>query len=187
MLQDQRTLNGVIQFTHIARPRMSDQARLRLGREAYRCMIHFFDVLTQQSFGQRQNVGSTLTQRPPRQREYRQAIVKVFPEAPSRYFGGEVAVGGSDHADIQNNRLARANPLNFALLQHPQQLGLKCQGHFGNFIEQNAAAFGQLKLARLRRHRAGEGTLLVTEQSGFQHVIGNRSTVDRHKGLAGPR
>ena len=187
MLQDQRALNGVIQLTHIARPRVSDQAGLRLGREAHRGVIHFFDVLAQQPLGQRQNVGSALAQGPPGQRKHRQTIVKVFPEAPRRHFAGQVTVGGGDHPDIQADRLARTHPLHFTLLQHPQQLGLQRQGHLGNFIEQDAAAFGQLELARLRRHRAGEGALLVTEQGGLQHVVGNRRTVDRHKRLAGSR
>ncbi|MCY1535732.1 hypothetical protein D9M68_711500 [compost metagenome] len=120
MLEDQRTLNGVIQLTHVTGPDMVQQARLSLWRQANRRVIHFFDVLGQQSLGQRHNVRRTFAQWPPGQRKDRQPIVKVFTKTSRRHFAGQVAVTGGQHADVQGDRLARADPLHFAFLQHAQ-------------------------------------------------------------------
>src|SRR3990167_2527844 len=183
LLQDQRTLNGVIQLTHVTRPGMRHQALLRLRRQTNRRVIHFFDVLGQQSLGQRQDVGRALAQRLPGQREDRQAIVEVLAKAPRRHFAGQVTVTGGQHANVQADRLAPPHPLHLTLLQHAQQLGLQALRHFGNFIEQNGAALGQLELARRAGDGTSEGALLMAEQRGFEHVVGNRRAVDRDEGL----
>ncbi|MNF63646.1 hypothetical protein D3C84_453540 [compost metagenome] len=165
---------------------MAHQARLRLRRKTNGRVIHFFDVLGQQPLGQRQDVGRPLAQRLPGQREDRQAIVEVFTKAPRRHLAGQVAVAGGQHANIQADRLAPTDPLHFTLLQHAQQLGLQALRHFGNFIEQNGAALGQLELARRAGDGAGEGTLLMAEQRGLEHVVGNRRAVDGNEGFRRP-
>ncbi|MNL16897.1 hypothetical protein D3C87_1379610 [compost metagenome] len=148
-------------------------------------MLHFIDVFGQQTLGQRQDVGGTLAQRAPGQGEHRQTIVKILAEAPRRHLTREVAIGGGDHTNVQCDRFARPNPFDLALLQHTQQFGLEPQGHFGNFIEQNGAAVGLLELAGLRGNGAGEGALLVPEQSRFEHVVRDRCAVDRNERLTG--
>ena len=187
LLQDQRALDGVVQLAHVARPGMPAQAVGRLRREPDRRQAHLAGVLDQQALGQRQDVRRTLAQRAPGQREHRETVIEVFAEAPGRHLALQVAVGGGQHADVQRQRLARADPLHLALLQHAQQLGLQAQGHFGDFVEQDGAAVGQLELAGLRGDGAGEGALLVAEQGGFQHVVRDRRAVDGHEGLAGAR
>ncbi|MNP36705.1 hypothetical protein D3C76_1301130 [compost metagenome] len=149
-------------------------------------MLHFIDVTRQQALGQRQNIGATLAQRSPRQREYRQTIEQVFTETPGRHLPRQIAVGGRNNSDIQGNRLAPTDPLHFPLLQYAQQLGLQPQRHFRDFIEQQGAAIGLLELARLGGDGTGERALLVTEQGRFEHVVRNRRAVDRHERLAGP-
>ncbi len=126
-------------------------------------MLHFIDVLGQQPLGQRQNIGSPLTQRLPCQWKYRQAIKQVFTKAPRRHFTCQIAVGGRHYANVQNDRLARAHTLDFALLQHTQQFGLQPQRHFGNLVQQDRPAVRLLELASLRRNGAGKRTLFMTE------------------------
>ena len=67
LLQDQCALNSVVQFTHIPRPAIVGQARLRVRRKTHGGVLHFADVLGQQPLSQRQNVGSALAQRAPSQ------------------------------------------------------------------------------------------------------------------------
>ncbi|MNY00627.1 hypothetical protein D3C86_1331270 [compost metagenome] len=148
-------------------------------------MLHLIDVPGQQTLSQRQNVSGALAQRTPGQRKHRQAIIEVFAKAPRRHFTRQVAVGGRHHANIQRDRFTRPHPLDLALLQHAQQFGLEPQGHFGNFVEQNGAAVGLLELAGLRGNGAGEGALLVPEQSRFEHVVRDRCAVDRNERLTG--
>lgn len=63
LLQDQRSLDGVIQLSHVARPLVLDQGLSRRRGETHRGMIHFLDVLAEQTFGERQNIGGSLAQR----------------------------------------------------------------------------------------------------------------------------
>ena len=67
LLEDQRTLDGVVQLADVARPGVADQRLARLGGEAHRGVVHFLDVLAQQALGQGQDVRRTLAQRAPGQ------------------------------------------------------------------------------------------------------------------------
>lgn len=98
------------------------------SRENVDAEVHLAAVLAQQTLGQRQDVRRAFAQRPPGQREDRQAIVEVLAETPRRDFRREVAVGRGKHADIQVDRFARTDPLHLALLQYAQQLGLQARG-----------------------------------------------------------
>ncbi len=57
-----------------------------------------------------------------------------------RHGFGHIAVGGGNDADVERNRLLAAHPLDFALLQHAQQLGLQAERHFRDFVEQQVPA-----------------------------------------------
>ena len=79
--------------------------------------------------------------------------------------------------------VAAAEAFDFAFLQHAQQLGLQRQRHLGDFVEQQRAALRLLELAGVRIDRAGEGAALVTEQHGFEHVLGDGRAVDRDEAV----
>jgi hypothetical protein len=77
------------------------------------------------------------------------------------------------------DRLVAAETLDLTLLQDPQQFRLQAQIHFRDLVEQQRTALGLFELAGARLIGAGEGTLLVTEQHRFEHVLGDRRAVDR--------
>ena len=54
----------------------------------------------------------------------------------------------------------------------------RSQIHFGDFVEQQRAALGLLEFAGVSGQRAGEGALLVAEQSRLQHVLRDRRAID---------
>ena len=68
----------------------------------------------------------------------------------------EVAVGRRDDADVDLDRLAAADALELALLQHAQQLDLHLQRQVADLVEEQRAAVGQLEAPEPARHRAGE-------------------------------
>ena len=76
----------------------------------------------------------------------------------------QVAVGGGDHADVDSGRFGRADSLEFALLQDPQQLGLQFRIEFADLVEKQRSAVGQFEAAHLVGDRAGERSLDVAEQ-----------------------
>ena len=116
-------------------------------------------------------------------RKYVQTVVEILAESPGRYLFAQTAVGGRNHAYIQIEGIARAEPLDFALLQYPQQLGLQRQRNLGYLIQQQRAALGLLEFSRVRIVRTGECAALPAEQHRFEHVLGNRRTIDGDEGV----
>ena len=90
----------------------------------------------------------------------------------------DVAVGGGDEADVDAQFLRAADARERAVLQKPQQLGLKRLAHVGDFVEKNRAAVGLLDAAGFLFDRAGERAFFVAEQFAFQQRLGNGRAVD---------
>ena len=75
-----------------------------------------------------------------------------------------VAVGGGDDPDVDLDGGVGANPLELALLEDAQQLGLGAQRHLADLVEEDGALVGAFEAALAHGHGAGEGALLVAEQ-----------------------
>ncbi|MNN35012.1 hypothetical protein D3C81_1488480 [compost metagenome] len=82
----------------------------------------------------------------------------------------QVAVGGTDHPQVDLALLHRTNPADTAILQQLEQFGLQHQVHFADFVEEQGTAVGGLYQAQPSLLGIGEGALLVAEQFGFQQV-----------------
>ncbi len=139
-------------------------------------------VLADEAARQRQNVFLALAQRADMQRQHVEAEHQVGAEAALGHLLLQVAVGRGDDAHVQLDLAAPAEALHALLLQHAQQLGLQPQRQFADLVEQQGAAVGQLELAGLGAHRAGEGALLMAEENGFEHLLGDRRAVHRDEG-----
>jgi hypothetical protein len=99
----------------------------------------------------------------------------------------EVLVGGGDHAHVHLDRPRRAEPLDLALLEHAQHLGLRLQAHVADLVEEDRAAVGLLELADLLLGGAGERPLLVAEQLRLDQLLGDGRAVHLHEPLAAPQ
>ncbi len=87
--------------------------------------------------------------------------VRAESSLPDELF--QIAVRGDNHARIHRNRFVAANALDFALLQHAQQLGLHGERHVSDFVQKKRAASGLLEFADVPAGRAGEGTFFMAE------------------------
>ncbi len=92
--------------------------------------------------GDGQNVAGARRQRQGAQREHRQPPIKIGAEAAGCHFAGQIAIARCNDAHIHGNRPPRAHWLHFAFLQHAQQLGLRRQRQFANFVQKQRAAIG---------------------------------------------
>ena len=68
--------------------------------------------------------------------------------SPAAHQRLQIAVRRHHNAHIHRDRLAAADALHLALLQHAQQLGLHRQRHIADLIEKQRAAMRLLELAR---------------------------------------
>jgi len=92
----------------------------------------------------------------------------------------------ADDADVDRHRPGAPDPVDHALLNSAQQLGLQPHVHLGNFVEQQRAAIGLLEFSDAARNRAGKRALLVAEQLGFEQRFRNCRAVDANERLLRP-
>ena len=119
-------------------------------------------------------------------RQHMQAVKQVFTKTPVTHHLQQIARGGGHHAHVKTHNLVRAQWLNLALLQGPQQLGLQAQRHVADFVQKQGAAIGQLELARARLALgAGVGAGGNAKKLSLQQGSGNGSNVDGDKRCRG--
>ena len=75
--------------------------------------------------------------------------------------------------------MGAAHPLDLALLDGAQQLGLQLDPKVADLIEEQRPAAGQLELPELLADRAGKRPLFVSEQGAFDQFLRNRRQVHR--------
>src|SRR3954469_9382621 len=89
----------------------------------------------------------------------------------------DVAVGRRDDADVDLEHLVAAYALDFALLEHAEQLGLHGKGHIADLVQEERTAAGSLELAPTLLRRTGERAGLVTEHLALDELAWNRRAV----------
>ena len=133
------------------------------------------------------DVFTARTQRRHLDREYVDAVEEIFAEGAPRDRLFEVAVCGGNDTHVAFDLCVVADALKHALLQYAQQLDLHGRAHVPDLIEEERAAFCDLKTALTRGDGAGEGALFVAEQLGFEQVSGNGAAVHRYEGTTATR
>ncbi len=179
-------LERVAQFAHIARPVVGRQAReTGFGQGPHRLAALPGDLLQQRLTEDRQ-VLQPLAQGRQAQRQDIEAIVQVGPERAGRHHGRQIPAGGGDDPHVHGAQPGRTQGLDFPFLEHAQQLGLEHEGHVAHLVQKQAAAVGELELARPRLGaRPGIGSRLDAEQLRLQQVLRNGRSVHPHQRLVG--
>ena len=95
--------------------------------------------------------------------------------------GCEVLVRRGDDPRVHADALRPAEPLEAGLLDDAQELGLDLQGHVADLVQEQRPAVGELELAPLPLHGAGESAPLVAEQLAQQQALGEGRAVDGHE------
>ncbi len=89
-------------------------------------------------------------------------------------------------SDVDLHRPARADRIDLAFLQRAQELDLRVEGEFADFVQKKRPAVRLCELADMFLGRAGEGALLVAEQDQLDQRLGQRATIDGDERLASP-
>ena len=97
---------------------------------------------------------------------------------PASALGAQVGVGGGDHADVDVARGRGADALEFAGLEHAQQLRLLAERNVGDLVEEERAAVGEFEATDAVGARVGEGALDVAEELALEGALGERAGVD---------
>jgi len=171
-------LQAVLQLAHVAGPGVLRQAALCGGGQAQCAALdaaQAFEKMTR-DFGQ---VFHAFAQRWRQDGHDVEPVVQILAELAGLDRRFEIAMGRRDQPHIHLDRAAAAHALQFALLQHAQQLGLKGRRDLADFVEEQRAAVGHFEAALARTHGAGKGTLLVAEEFRLEQVSGSEAQLRR--------
>ena len=113
-----------------------------------------------------------------------QAIVEVLSEAAVAHGFDDVDIGGGDdtHVDFLCRRATHRN--NLAILKHTQQFDLHSQRQFADFVEEDGAAIGLLKVALAVLVSPRKGAFDMTEKFTLDGALGNGTAVDADEATA---
>ena len=145
------------------RSRVSESRRLTAFRDRYFCT----KVLNEQ-----RDVFPAIAQRRQLDLDDIQPIVEVLAEAAVLDHFRQVGVGRGHHSHVHFDRLAVADALELALLEHAQQLHLQRHGHRPHFIEEQRALVRLFEPTLTRADGAGERAAHVAEELRFEQTSG---------------
>ena len=111
------------------------------------------------------NVAGAFAQRRRKNRKNLEPVKQVAAKLLLRHHLCQVAIGRRDQAHVDRDGPGSAQPLDLALLQRAQQLGLQVERHLAHFVQKQRALVGQFQPAHLARDGPGECALLVAESS----------------------
>src|SRR5215469_1207769 len=111
-----------------------------------------------------------------------QPVEEILAKGSGRDGGLEVTIGCGDHANIYLDRMIAPHPLEFPVLQHPQERDLRFHWEFADLIQEERPAVSRLKPPQASLQCAGECSLFVPEEFGRDQRLRNRRAVDAEEG-----
>src|ERR1041385_5595421 len=184
---DDRALQGIAEFADISWPAGTAKCiehRFAHSRYLARMLCIYF---TQETVHQIGDIFPVLPQGGHVNIENIQAVIQVVPQfaACDRLFRNLVRCSKDPY--VHRGLNLAAQPSQLAVFKHPQQLGLGCDGHLPNFVEQERAAFGQLETSRATLERTSKRTLFMPKYLAFNQRLRNGGTIYSHKSLGPAR
>ena len=178
-------LDDVLEFTDVARVRVTRQGVLRGGFQIQDVLAVGFLVLEYKVTDERRDYGLAFAQGRQLQVERVQAVVEVFAESPHVHRLLQVAVCRGDNAYVQVARLGLADAPDFVILQKAQKLDLRRCRQFADFVQEQRTAVRGFEKPFLVGGGAGVRALLGTEEFAFYEIFGNGAAVHCHERFAG--
>jgi hypothetical protein len=139
-------LDDVAHLADVAGPGVGQHRVHRVGAERHLHAAPAGDV-AQEVVGQPGDVLAALAHRRQLDVDHAQAEVQIFAEAAAVDLLAQVAVGRGQDPDVDLDRAIAADPLDLALLEHPQQLRLERDVELADLVEEDRAALGLLEAA----------------------------------------
>src|SRR5215510_11426060 len=131
------------------------------------------------------NVIGSFTERRNSDGENIQSIEKILAKRASRDGLFQVAVGRSDDAYVNRDRLDAANALNFPFLEDAEQCNLGFSRQISDLVEENRASISRLKPSHALLECSGEGAFFMPKQFRGNERGWNRCTVHLNEGMTG--
>ena len=159
----------------------------RLRRETGDVAVRLRGEAFQKRIGQRHDVLAPLAQRRQMHGNRADAVKQILAQLAVLDGVLRLAVGGGDDAAIGLVTRPSADGPDFLFLQHAQQLALRVDRHFGNFIQEQRAAFRLAEQTFAVGVRAGERAFDRAEQFALDQFARQRGAIDFDERPGGAR
>src|SRR5690606_11775829 len=106
-----------------------------------------------------------------------QAVIQIAPETSLADGMAQIAVRCSDDASTGKARLSFSQALEFAVLDHPEELRLHLEWKLADFIQKERAVLRIFEIAGLRGRRSRVGALRMPEERCLDEGRGERGAV----------
>src|SRR5258706_332538 len=142
---DDRSLDDVLQFANVTRPRVRLQQFQALFVYPANVLSHFPDVTIDKILNQHRNILPSFPQRRHLHGKNVEPVKEVTPEYACSDSRLQVTIGGSNHPNIRSDRSGSTDTFEFMFLQNTQKSDLGLGRKLSDFIEEDRASFSQLK------------------------------------------
>src|SRR5215472_7137180 len=132
------------------------------------------------------DVFRTLPQRRNTKLELAEAVEQILAKSALLHRGFEVLIGGSNNSNIDLDLAVSAQTVKRLAIEDAQQLHLRLQLQFADFIEKQRSPICQLEQPGLGAVSAAESSFFVPEQFTLDKVLGKGCTVDIDPGAIAP-
>ncbi len=170
---------------------LADIPRIRIGGEKPHGVLSDREVPSREpgedGGGQDRDILQPFPERRKPDRKDVEAVEEILPEALVLHHGGEVPVRRRDEPDIGPQGGDSPDPPVDVGFKETEEFGLEGERQFPDLVQEESSAGGRLDQARLSRMGSGESPLLVAKELALDEIFRKPGTVDRHKGLVGPR
>ncbi len=180
-------LHHVRQLPHVPGPRVREECRARVRREAPRGESVLRARPAEEALREEEHVLAAVAQRRKGQRHHGEAVIEVLAESSRMRRACEVLVAGRDDPDVDGLTPGAAEPPDGAVLERLEELGLERLRQETHLVQEDRPVVGRLEEAGLRMARVREGAALVAEELGLEQGLGDRRAVDVDELPGGPR
>jgi hypothetical protein len=185
--EDQRTLDQVAQFAHVAGPVVLGEVAEFLVAYLHRRHAELWRQRGDEVLDEVGDVFLVRAQRRQVDLDHLQPVVEVGAEAAFGHLVGQAPVGGGDDAHVHRDLLLAAHRADAPVLQHAQQRGLQRQRQVADLVEEQRAALGIDEQPVAARPAALGRALRVAEQLVLDVFRRHGGAVHRHEGPAAAR
>src|SRR5882724_3644345 len=132
---------------------------------------------------EQRNIACSFAKRRKQDRKNVQPIIQVHAEPPFGYHLLKILICRGNYPHIDSSRLRTTESFELLLLNHAQELGLKLDRQFANFVEEKRTAISGLKATYSMCQGSSKGASLMSKEFALDQRGGNGRAVDCYKTL----
>src|SRR5262249_44094392 len=182
-VQHHHAVNEITELADVARPGIGCQSAAHLRGNRRDVLAVPLAKLFPEVIGEEWYVGAPIAERRQLDRYHLQPEVEVLPEG-SRLDGRvQITMRGGNDANVDADGLVAADAVDLPVFDDAQQFGLQRERHVADFVQEQGAAVGELKLAFAEPVAPSKGARFVTKQFILEQILVQRRAIQRNERL----